>query len=323
MKSVFVTRTIPGPGIDMLRERGYVVDVYPKDHAPSPRELKKLLSKKPYDAVLTLLTDHVDAEVFDVVPTAKIIANYAIGYDNIDIVEAKKRGITVTNTPGDYAHTVAEHSIALILALTTRLVEADTFVRKGKYRGWSPTNFIGTDIKGKTLGLIGTGRIGEFVARCAFGGFGLSVVYHDIVRNERIEKECGAVYVKTLDELLSRSDIVSLHVPLLPSTHHLIDATRLAQMKPSAFLINTSRGPVVDEKALVSALRGGIIAGAGLDVFEYEPKLSSGLTRLKNVVLTPHIASSRRSARDLMSRIAAQNIIDVLEGGTAQHRVNP
>jgi glyoxylate reductase len=323
MKSVFITRTIPGPGIDMLRERGYAVDVYPKDRAPKPRELKKLLSKKPYDAVLSLLTDHIDAEVFDVVPTAKIIANYAIGYDNIDIVEAKKRGIAVTNTPGDYAHTVAEHSIALMLALTTRLVEADAFVRKGKYHGWSPNLFMGTDIKGKTLGLVGTGRIGELVARMAHGGFGLSIIYHDIVRNERIEKECGAVYVPALDELLSRSDIVSLHVPLLPSTHHLIDATRLSRMKSSALLINTSRGPVIDESALVTALKDGVIAGAGLDVFEFEPKLARGLVSLKNVVLTPHIASGRESARTDMSRIAAQNIIDVLDGGTARHIVNP
>lgn len=320
-KSIFITRQIPDIAITALRAKGYVIDVNTRENPPTQKEIIKFLKKKPYDAVLTLLTDKIDAHVFDAVPSIKLYANYAVGYDNIDIVEAKKRGIYVTNTPGAYSDAIAEHTLALTLALTTRVAEADRFVRAGKYKGWSAMNFIGTDLSGKTVGIIGTGRIGERVAYHFARGFGAKIIYYDIARNEKIEKECGAVFVSSVEEVLRQSDIVTLHVPLLDSTRHLINEARLRMMKPTAYLINTSRGPVIDEVALVEALKSGVIRGAGLDVFEYEPALSRGLTKLPNVVLTPHIASAREKARTEMATIAVDNIVDFFEGKRPRNNV--
>lgn len=322
-KSVFITGTIPEIGLRMLKEKGYQVDVNPKDAILSQRKLISFLKKKPYDAALTLLTDRIDATVFAAVPGVKLYANYATGFDNIDIKEAKARGIAVTNAPADLSsEAVAEHTIALMFALAARIVEADEFVRRGKYKGWSPSHFIGTDILGKTLGLVGAGRIGERVAfYCK--GLGMKVIYTDIVRNERIEKEQGAAYRASVEEILKEADIVSLHVPLLDSTRHLMNEARLGLMKPTAFLINTSRGPVIDEKALKDALARKTIAGAALDVFEFEPKTVPGLAKLQNVVLTPHIASASVEARNQMAEVAAQNVIDFLEGKSPKNIVNP
>ncbi len=321
-KSVFVTRKIPDAGIKMLTDKGYRVDVCPKDTIISQRKLISYLKKNPYDGVICLLTDTIDAKVFDAVPAAKIFAAYTVGYDNIDIQEAKKRNITITNTSGTSEMPVAEHTIALMFGLTTRIVEADAFTRKGYYKGWAPMAFIGTDFTGTTIGLVGTGNIGSEVARMAHLGFGTHILYFDLVKNERIEKEYQAEKCATLDELLSKADIVSLHVPLLPSTHHLINKENLALMKPTSFLINTSRGPVIDECALVEALENKIIAGAGLDVYEFEPKLARGLAKLPNVILTPHIASATQSTRDEMAEVAAQNIIDFFEGKTPKNKIN-
>jgi len=321
-KTIFVTRQIPEVGISMLREKGYIVDVREKSSVPSSKELIKALKNKPYDAVVTLLTDKVDALLFDVAPTAKIFANYATGFDNIDLEVAKQKGITITNAPAvSTSEAVAEHTFALMLSLAARIVEADEFVRNGKYAGWDPMNFIGTDILGKTLGLIGAGRIGAKVAHYA-SGFGLKVMYTDVKRNEQIEKESGAVYYPTPEEILKQADIVSLHVPLMDATRHLINKERLAMMKKTAFLVNTSRGPIVDEVALVEALQNKTIAGAGLDVFEFEPKLSKGLVKLDNVILTPHIASASDTARNEMSTLVAQNIIDFFEGKVPANKVN-
>ena len=307
----------------MLKERGYEVDVNLKDSVLSQKQIIKSLKKKTYDAVLVLLTDRVDSAIFNVAPSVKIYANCAAGYDNIDIIEAKKRGITVTNAPAPLAtEAVAEHVIALMFALATRIVEADKFVRRGKYKKWLPMNFMGINLAGKTLGLIGAGRIGERVARLA-SGLGLKVIYYDVIRNERIEKECGVVYYNSIEELLQKADVVSLHVPLLDSTRHLINEKRLLLMKPTSFLVNTSRGPVVDEKALEKALRKKIIRGAALDVFEFEPKVTPGLKKMDNVVLTPHIASAEGEARNQMAEIAAQNIIDFFENGKPGNIVNP
>ncbi|MBI5133988.1 MAG: D-glycerate dehydrogenase [Candidatus Taylorbacteria bacterium] len=322
MKKILVTREIHALGIDMLKAKGYEVDVASGDRPKTQKELIRLVKKKPYDAVVTILTDRIDKAVFDAAPQAKIFANYAVGYDNVDIAEAKRRGIVVTNTPGDYSGCVAEHAIALMLALTTRLVEADAFTRKGRFKGFAPLAFLGTDLRGKTLGLVGAGRIGELLARFASRGLDMKVLYSDVVRNAKIESEYGAVKA-SLDEVLRASDVVSLHVPLLPATEHLIDASKLSLMKKTAYLINTARGKVVDENALVRALKAGQIAGAGLDVFEFEPKLAAGLSKLRNVVLTPHIASSRESARSEMARIVASNVIDFLEGGQPLNIVNP
>ncbi len=313
-KKIYITRRIPEIGIKMLTNKGYEIDINPKDKALSPKELIKALKNKPYDAVLSLLTDQINASVFDAVPTAKIFANYAVGFNNIDVVEAKKRGISITNTPGGLTESVAEHTFALILALTCRIVEGDSFVRKGKYDGWNPMLLLGTDLIGKTLGVLGTGRIGADVIHKAVRGFKMNAIYYDVVRNENLEKEYGATFLATPEEVLKQADIVSIHVPLMDSTHHLINKERLAIMKPTAYLVNTSRGPVIDEKALVEALKNRQISGAGLDVFENEPKLAHGLGKLSNVILTPHIASATESARNEMSEMASQNIIAFFEG---------
>lgn len=312
-KKVFITRRIPEIGIDMLRNKGWEVDIYPKDQVPSQKEIVKYLKKKSYDAVVTLLTDKIDRIIFDASPSTKIYANYAIGFDNIDVSEAEKMGIIVTNTPGDYAGCVAEHAMAMILNLATRMTEGDRYVRSGKYKGWSPMNFIGTDVRGKTLGLIGAGGIGEYLARLSISGFKMKVIYYDVIRNNLLEKDSGVIYVSTVEDVLKQADFISLHVPLLDSTRHLISEDHLKIMKPESFLINTSRGAVVDEVALVKALQNKTIKGAGLDVFEFEPILAKGLTKLENVILTPHIASARESARNEMSITVAKNIIDFLE----------
>lgn len=321
-KFIFITRKIPDVGIKLLKEKGYVVDTYPKDSVPSQRELISYLKKKPYDALICLLTDTIDAKIFDAAPTVKLYSNYATGFDNINLSEAKRRGITITNAPADLSsETVAEHTIALMLALTTRIVEANEFVKQGKYKGWSPMNFIGTNIFGKTLGLIGIGRIGSRVGYYA-KSLGMNIIYTDVIRNEEIEKELDAKYYTSTDELLPQADVVSLHVPLLDSTRHLINKERLYKMKPSTFLINTSRGLIIDEKALKQALSKKIISGAALDVFEFEPKTVPGLTKLKNVILTPHISSASIETRNQMAKIAVQNVIDFFEGKIPQNVVN-
>ncbi len=312
-KKIFVTRNIPDKGLNMLQAKGYEVDVSPKDYPLSKKQLIKYISKKPYDAVLCLLTDTIDKEVFAACPTAKIFANYAVGFNNINLEDAKTAGIMITNTPGGLTDTVAEHTFGLIIALTSRIVEGDNFIRKGKYSGWDPMLLLGTDLENKTLGILGTGHIGSRVARIA-KGFGMHIAYYDVKRNEQLEQEVGAKFSPTPEELLQFADIISVHVPLLDSTKHLINAERLKMMKPSAYLVNTSRGPVIDEAALVDALQKGTIRGAGLDVFENEPKLAKGLVKLPNVVLTPHIASATESTRQEMSFMAANNIIEFLEG---------
>ncbi len=319
---IYITRKIPDLGIKMLTDKGYVVDVNSKDRPLSKKELIKILKKNSYDAVLTLLTDTIDTEVMTVAPTVKVYANFAIGYNNIDIIEAKKRNIVVTNTPGGGADRVAEHTWALILSLTCRIVEGDAYMKSGKFKGWDPLLLHGAKLAGKTLGIIGTGRIGSDVAHRGKNGFAMNIVYYDIKRNEQLEKDFSAVFYSTVEEVLKISDVVSIHVPLLDSTHHLINAERLKVMKKTAYLVNTSRGPVVDESALVYALKQGIIKGAGLDVYEFEPKLAKGLAKLSNVVLTPHIASGTEEARLDMARLSAQGIIDVLEGRVPTNVVN-
>lgn len=321
MKKIFITRRIPEIGIKLLTDKGYQVDISPKDRPLTKKELIKYLSKQQYDAVLTLLTDNIDAEVMDKAPSVKIYANFAIGFNNINIEEAKKRNIYVTNTPGGGADRVAEHTWGLILALTCRIVEGDSYMKKGKYKGWDPMLLHGTKLAGKTLGILGSGKIGADVAHRGKYGFGMNIAYYDVKRNEGIEKEFGATFYSTVDEVLKVSDIVSIHVPLLPSTQHLINADRLKMMKKDSYLINTSRGPVVDEIALVKALEDGTIRGAGLDVFEFEPKLAKGLNKLSNVVLTPHIASGTEEARLDMATMSANNIINTLEGNKPENLV--
>ncbi len=318
---IYVTRKIIDPAITMLQEKGYEVDVNPEDRILSKTELIDNLKQKPYDAVLCLLTDTIDAEIFDAVPTAKIFANYAVGFNNIDCVEAAKRGIVVTNTPGALTDSVAEHAVGLLISIALRIVEADAYVRAGKYHGWEPMGFMSIDLGGKTIGILGAGRIGYRMGEILRKGFNMNVVYYDVKRNEMFEKDLEAKYFEKMEDLLPVSDIVSVHVPLLDSTKHMINEGTLQKMKKTAYLINTSRGPVVDEVALVQALQNGTIAGAGLDVFENEPSLAPGLTECSNVVLTPHIASATHSAREAMSVLAAQNIIDFFDGKEPANKV--
>jgi glyoxylate reductase len=320
-KHIYVTRSIPESGLRLLKDRGYEVDVSEKDGVLTREELLLALRVKPYDAVVSLLTDAVDAEVFDAAPSAKIFANYAVGYNNIDIDAAKERGVTITNTPGVLTETVAEHTVALMLSMTSRITEGDRFVRAGKYDGWAPLLLLGTDLKGKTLGILGAGRIGQRVAYIAAKGLGMSIVYYDIKQNEDIEREVGAAFYSTVEEVLKAADVVTVHVPLLDATHHLLNTERLAMMKPTAYLVNSSRGPVIDEKALVEALKNGIIRGAALDVFEEEPELAPGLAELENVVITPHIASATEETRGKMSEMVAEDIIAFFGGGEPENKV--
>ncbi|HRH26378.1 MAG TPA: D-glycerate dehydrogenase [Candidatus Paceibacterota bacterium] len=313
MKHIYITRPIPSLASSMLRDAGFEVTQNTASKIPSPRNLIKALKGKKYDGVLSLLTEKIDASIFDAAPEAKIISNYAVGFNNIDVEEAKKRGVAVTNTPVT-SEPVAEFTLALILALATRIVEGDRFMKKGKYAGWDPNLLNGTDLKGKVLALVGSGRIGFSVAERAYKALGMKIEYYDPIPNPKLEAECGAVRHENVDDLLKVGDYVSIHVPLMKETEHLIDGRRLSLMKPNAFLINTSRGPVVDEKALEKALKERVIRGAAIDVYEFEPKVSRGLRKLENVILTPHIASARESARLEMAKVAAQNIIDFFEG---------
>ena len=321
MASVYVTRKIPNVGLEMIKEAGHEVTISEKDGVLSREELLAALGERPYDAVISLLTDKIDSEMFAAVPSAKIFANYAVGYNNIQLEDAKEAGVTITNTPGVLTDTVAEYALALIMATAKRIPEADWFMREGKYEGWAPELFLGSDLQGKKLGILGAGRIGTGVATRAYRGLGMEVIYYDIKPNEHIENDAGATFKETPEEVLREADVVSVHVPLLDSTRHLINAERLAMMKPTSYLINTSRGPVVDEKALVEALRDGVIRGAGIDVFEDEPALAPGLAELKNVVLTPHIASASEETRGAMSRIAAENVIAFLAGEEPPNKV--
>lgn len=325
---IFITRKIPDRGINLLKEKGYEVFVSPHDRVLAKDELIVALQKDHYDAVLCLLTDKIDADLLDAAKASgvKIFANYAVGFDNIDTKAAQERGIMVTNTPGVLTDSVAEHAFALMLALAHRIPESDRFTRAGKYHGWKPMLFLGADVSRKTLGIVGLGRIGSRVAHHAARGFDMRILYYDIKRDEPFEQALNATksgvvekaveYRENVDDVFRKGDFISIHVPLLPSTRHLVDARRLGLMKKSAYLINTSRGPIVDETALVEALRAGNIRGAALDVYEHEPALAPGLADLENVILTPHTASATEETRHAMSELAAKNIIAALEGRT-------
>ena len=265
MPKIFVTRAISEVGIDILREKGYEVEVSSEDRVLTQDEL--IEKGKGRDAILSLLTDKITPEVLDSWgDSVKIVANYAVGFDNIDLDACDERGIAVSNTPGVVGDTVAEHAMGLMLAISHRVVEADGFMRAGKYHGWKPMMLLGTEIKEKTLGIVGLGEIGMNMAHMAHFGFEMDIIYNDIRPHDDFDHKFDARRVE-LNELLEKSDYVSLHVPLLPSTKHLIGAEEMILMKPEAFLINTSRGPVIDEEALVAALTNGHLAGAALDVF--------------------------------------------------------
>ncbi len=316
-RRVYVSRPIPEPGLELLRA-SCDVEVKPTDELV-PRE--ELLEKvKGRDALLCLLTEEIDAEIIEAGAELKIIANYAVGYNNVDVETATKSGIWVSNTPGVLTNTTADMAWALMFAVGRRIPEADRFTRAGKYKGWSATMLLGGDIYGKTLGIIGVGRIGAAVAMRSVG-FNMRVLYSDVRSNKELEREVGAEKVD-MDTLLKESDFVSVHVPLMPETKRLIGRRSLAMMKSTAYLINTSRGPVVHEAALAEALKNGVIAGAGLDVYEYEPEINPDLRKLDNVVLTPHTASGSVETRSKMATMAAENILAALDGKTPPNAVN-
>lgn len=314
---IVVTRPIPETGITLLSKQHEVV-VQPQERALSRDELKAFI--RGAHAMVSMVTDRIDSEVLEAAgSTIKIVANYAVGYDNIDLAAARQHNVLVTNTPEVLSEAVAEHAFALAMAVARRIVEADHFTRAGRYQGWDPKGFLGIELKGKTIGVIGLGRIGSRVSEIA-SSFGMSVVYHDIKQNPEFDKRLEARFLSK-EDLLKTADIISLHLPLVPQTKHFVSRSELAIMKSTAILINTSRGGVVDEAALVQALRSRKIFGAGLDVYEEEPQLTAGLAELRSVVLTPHIASATGEAREAMSRVAAENVLAALAGKTPPNLV--
>jgi glyoxylate reductase len=268
------------------------------------------------------LTDRIDGDFIDAVgPQLKVVSNYAVGFDNINLDEVTKRGVVVTNTPSDEVNeSVAEHTWALMMSLARRVVEADEAVRRGAYKGWEPGIFLGRDLIGKSLGIIGLGRIGGMVARRA-KGFNMDVYYNNRSRDEKSEKELNVKYLDK-EQLLKKCDFISLHVPLTEETTHMINKESLSMMKKGAFLVNTARGPVVDESCLVDSLRDGHLAGAALDVYENEPDINPELIGMENVILTPHIASATWEARDKMGNQAVDAIINTLDGKKPENIVN-
>jgi len=318
---VLVTRRLPEGAMRALEE-SLNVECNPHDRVMTRPEILAAIKGKA--GLLPLLTDRVDGELMDAAgPQLRVIANYAVGYNNIDVVAATARKIPVSNTPGVLTDTTADLAMALLLAVARRVVEADVYARAGKFQGWAPLLFLGSDVHHKTLGLLGLGRIGSAVARRA-AGFEMRVLYHDPRRLDSGEEKRLNVRYADQDTVLRESDFVSLHVPLTPETRHLIGPAQLAQMKPTSFLINTSRGEVVDEAALAHALRTGRIGGAALDVFEREPEIEPALRGLPNVVIVPHIASASIETRTRMGLIAAENLAAALvRGERPPNCVNP
>ncbi|MDO9576563.1 MAG: D-glycerate dehydrogenase [Candidatus Cloacimonadales bacterium] len=312
---IFVTRLLPKPAMDLLATT-FEVRVNPHDHVLTKNEI--LEGTKWCDLLLCLLTDTIDKDIITCNPKLIGIVNYAVGFNNIDVKVAAELKIPVTNTPGVLTETTADLTWALIMAVSRNLYKSEKFLREGKFQGWGPMLLLGSDIHGKTLGIVGAGRIGTAVARRAVG-FDMKIIYAD---TDEMELEYQAEKVP-FDELLQRADYVSIHVPLLPETRHLIGERELYLMKNSAYLINTARGPIVDEKALVKALQKGWIAGAGLDVYENEPQVESGLLECENAVLLPHLGSATHETRTKMGLIAASNAIAIFTGEIPPQIVNP
>jgi len=320
---LLITRRIPEPGWSLAREH---FDVIGGEEDQALARERLLEAVRGVDALLCLLTETVDAMVMDASGgTLRVISNMAVGYDNIDVTAATARGILVTNTPGVLTDATADLAWALILSVARRVVEGDRMVREGRFQRWSPFLLLGRSLTGATLGIVGMGRIGQAVARRALG-FDMRVLYtkrSGPLPPELVPSAARWEYCTSLDQLLRQADIVSLHVPLEDATRHLISRRELALMKPGAFLINTSRGPVVDELALVEALRDGRLGGAGLDVYEHEPELAPGLADLTNVVLLPHLGSATVETRGRMAELAVQNLVAYFQGKPIPHPVNP
>jgi len=317
---IFVSRKIPGGALDKLTSSENEVTISEFDRPLTSEEF--LERAKGVDAVLSLLTDKVDGEVIDAIgPQLKVVSNYAVGYDNIKVDEVTEKGVVVTNTPSDEVNeSVAEHSWALMLALARRIVEADESTRRGAYKGWEPGIFLGKNMIGKTLGIIGLGRIGSMTARRA-SGWEMKVLYNKRSRDEKAESELGIEFAD-LDRLLAESDFISLHVPLTEQTRHMINKDAFSKMKKGVYLVNTARGPVVDEGDLVAAIRDGKVGGAALDVYDNEPNINPELVGMENVILTPHIASATWEAREKMGNQAVDAILQTFNGEQPSNIVN-
>jgi glyoxylate reductase len=319
MARVFVTRNVPGPALQMLADAGHTIDLWPDELPPPPPVLAQRLASA--DAALTLLTDRIDAALLDACPRLKVVANMAVGYDNVDPAVAARAGVWLTNTPGVLAETTADLAFALLLASARRVVESDRDTRAGGWKTWSPTGFLGYDVHGATLGIVGLGEIGEAMARRA-RGFSMRILYTNRSPRPSVEESLQAQR-RALDDLLRESDFVSLHVPLTEETRRMMGKREFQLMKSSAILVNTARGGVVDQDALVDALRSGALAGAALDVTDPEPlPLSHPLFSLPTVIITPHIASASIATRSRMAGMAAENIIAVLSGREPPNPVN-
>jgi glyoxylate reductase len=320
---LLLTRRIPEPGFSLVHQ-AFTVTGGDEDR-PLAREL--LLRVVPgVDAILCVLTETIDEAVMDAAgPQLRVISNMAVGVDNVDVAAATARGVLVTNTPGVLTDATADLTWALILSVTRRVVEGDRMVREGRFERWGPFMLLGRAVAGATLGIVGMGRIGQAVARRALG-WDMRVLYATLegpLQPEQIPPGARWEYRSGLAEVLSEADIVTIHAPLLPETHHLIGARELALMRTGSYLVNTSRGPLVDEAALVESLRSGHLGGAGLDVYEREPELAPGLAGFDNVVLLPHLGSATVEARGRMAELAARNAIAAIQGGGAPHMVNP
>jgi len=317
---IFVTQLIPQAGLDVLHQAYPEYRINSEERVLTRPELLEGVNGA--TALLTLLTDKIDAAALDAAgPQLRIVANMAVGYDNIDLKAATRRHIMVTNTPGVLTDATADHAWALLFAVARRVPESEKYLRAGKFKYWGPLLFLGGDVTGRTLGIIGAGRIGYAMAMRS-RGFNMKVLYTSRSANTKLENEIGACRV-SLEDLLRQSDYVSLHVPLLPETTHMIDGDALRLMKPTAYLINTGRGPLVDEAALAQALKTRQIAGAALDVFEKEPEVHPELLKLDNVVLTPHTASATVDSRSRMAVMAAENLIAGLAGRKPPNLLNP
>lgn len=313
---IFFTYRIPAEG--MLLLKNYEVTGNTQDRFLTGPEIVK--GAKDASALITLLSDKIDSQIIAALPKLKVIANYAVGFNNIDIQAARDRNITVTNTPGVLTDATADLAMALLLATSRRIVEGDKFVREHRFEGWKPNLLTGPSLMGKNLGIIGLGRIGKALAHRA-RAFGLNVVYHNRKPLLKSEEEELGVKQLSLQELLRNSDFLSIHVPLTSETHHLLNEKKLSLLKPEAIVINTSRGAVIDEKALIKALREKKIAGAGLDVYEEEPAVPRELIELPNVVLLPHLGSATNEARREMAIMVGRNVAAVLEGKEPPNRV--
>jgi glyoxylate reductase len=309
MSHVLVTRRLPSSVLSKLHDAA-AVDLYSGEATISADQLRERIADK--DALICLITDAIDRAVLDAAPALKVVANVAAGYNNIDVVHARSRGVIVTNTPDVLTESVADFTWGLILAITRRLAEGERLLRRGEWKGWAFDFLLGSELRGKQLGLIGLGRIGRAVAARA-AAFGMRVAYTSS-RDAYETTNSGPAEMMSFDRLLITSDVISLHVPLTQETRHLIDKRALARMKRSAFLVNTARGPVVDEAALAWALQQHLIAGAALDVYEHEPAVHPDLLSLENVLLVPHLASGTTETRSTMAELAVDNVIEVLAG---------